>query len=85
MPTVKKSKNGSGGIKWITHDQAMALLDARAKRVLNISGAEFVSRWKAGEYKNVDSADCPGVIELALLAPVAETKNGRKESKRGVR
>lgn len=80
MRVAKNVKRG--GIKWVTRDQAMALLDARARRVLNISGAEFVTRWKAGEFKNIDSGDCPGVIELALLAPKLRKSRGRKKQRR---
>jgi hypothetical protein len=80
MPVVKKVE----GIKWVSRKQALDLLDARARRVLNMSGAEFVAKWKAGKFKNLDSADCPGVISVALLAPASEKPSrGRKNKKRG--
>jgi hypothetical protein len=81
MPVAKKVD----GIKWVTREQAMALLDARARRVLKMSGKEFVVKWKAGEFKNMDSADCPGVISVALLASASERPRGRKKQKRGKR
>ena len=82
---VAKRFRHDGSIKWITRDKAMALLDARARRVLKISGAEFLEKWDAGKFKNMDSADCPGVIELALLAPAARSSRGRKKQKRSQR
>lgn len=81
MPVAKKR----GVMKWITQDEAMRLLDARARRVLNISGDEFVKRWKAGQYRDMDSGDCPGVIELALLAPTSGTSRARKRKRRSGR
>lgn len=81
MPVAKKSS----GIRWITRDEANAIVDARARRVLNISGAEFVEKWRAGEFRTLDSDQCPGVIELALLAPESRRSGGRKKQKRGNR
>jgi hypothetical protein len=82
MSVVKKVD----GIKSVTREQALALLDARAKRVLNMSGDEFVVKWKAGEFKNMDSADCPGVIGVALLASASERPcRARKKQKRSKR
>ena len=79
MPVAKKVD----GIRWLTPEQALALLDARARRVLNMSGKEFVAKWKAGEFKNMDSADCPGVIGVALLASASERPHrARKKQKR---
>lgn len=83
MPVLKRVKHDA--IKWVTRDQAMALLDARARRVLNMSGSEFATKWKAGEFRNLDSGDCPGVIELALLAPRSRKLHGRKKQKRSHR
>ncbi len=67
MPVAKK--NSISGIEWASGEKAAALLDARARRVLKISGEEFISQWKAGKFRDLDSDDCPGIIELAILAP----------------
>lgn len=82
MPYVAAEKVKDTGIKWATRQEAAALLNARAKRVLKMSGEEFVAKWRAGEFKNLDSGDCPGVIELALLAPQSRKSRGRKKQKR---
>jgi hypothetical protein len=51
-----------------------------------MSGKEFVVKWKAGEFKNMDSADCPGVIGVALLASASERpRRARKKQKRSKR
>jgi hypothetical protein len=82
MPGTKKVE----GIKWVKREQARALLDARARRVLNMSGNEFVAKWKAGKFRNIDSGDCPGVISVALLATASERPSrGGKKQKRGKR
>lgn len=80
MPVTKKTK-----FNWVSGAQAFALLDARARRVLKMSGQEFVEKWKAGYFKDMDSTDCPGVIGVALLAPTGESKRGRKNKKRSKR
>lgn len=80
MPVAKK--NRTHGTKWVTRLQAKAVLDARARRVLNISGDEFIAKWNAGEFRKMDSGDCPGVIELALLAPKTGKLRARSKQKR---
>jgi hypothetical protein len=72
-------------IKWITEKKAKSILDDCAKRVLKISGDEFVSRWKSGQFRQMDSTDCPGVIELALLVPPTKKSSARKKQTRGNR
>jgi hypothetical protein len=76
MPVVKKTK-----LNWVSGAEALALLDRRARRVLNMSGEEFIEKWESGHFKNMDSGDCPGVIGVALLAPTG-TSRGRKNKKR---
>jgi len=66
-------------VKWITRREAAAIVDAHARRVLGVSGQQFISKWKAGKYRALDSDACPGVIELALLAPLPRRARGRKK------
>ena len=68
------------GVRWVTRHEANEMLEARARRVLNIGAKEFISRWRSGKYRNMDADTCPGVIELALLAPLPKIKRGRKKS-----
>jgi hypothetical protein len=49
-----------------------AIVDKRAKAVLGVSGSTFMRRRRRGEYVHLDADDCPGIVELALLAPSIE-------------
>ena len=72
------------GVKWITRSEAATIVDSHAKRVLGISAQKFISNWKAGKYRKLDSDACPGVVELAMLAPLPRRASG-KVSKRSSR
>lgn len=78
MPAAPKSK----GVRWITRREAQAMVDSHAQRVLGISAKKFISNWKAGKYRKLDSDECPGVVELALLAPIPRRAIGGKNGKR---
>jgi hypothetical protein len=80
MPQSVK-KRIVAGVKWVNRREAAAIVDARAQRVLGVSGQVFISKWKAGKYRKLDSDACPGVIELALLAPLPRRASGRKNGK----
>ena len=69
------------GVKWVNRREAAAIVDAHAQRVLGVSGQVFISKWKAGKYRKLDSDACPGVIDLALLAPLPRRVSGRKNGK----
>ena len=84
MPAIKKKKKTSG-IKWVSKAEFSEMVDSRARRVLGISAEQFLARWKTGQYRKLDTDTCPGVIELALLAPLPRRKSGGKKSKRSRR
>jgi hypothetical protein len=69
-------------VKWITRKEADAMVESQAQRVLGISAQKFISNWKAGQYRKLDSDDCPGIIELALMAPLPRRTSGRKKRTR---
>jgi hypothetical protein len=83
VPAVKKNKTIE--VRWISKNEFRKVLDTKAKRVLNVTADQFITRWKAGRYRKLDTDTCPGVIELAILAPLPRLKSGRKNSKRGSR
>lgn len=56
-------------IRWITKDEMKSIVDKRARSVLKISGTSFIRNRKSGAYAKLDADMCPGIIELALLAP----------------
>jgi len=51
-----------------TRDEGVALLDRAARESLNISGDEFLARWDAGEYEDMDD---PAITRVAMLIPFA--------------
>jgi hypothetical protein len=56
------------GVKELTADEARAHFDAQARRLLGMSGAEFLRRLDAGEF--TDQVDLPGPVGyLAALSP----------------
>lgn len=78
MPQSTK-KRVLSRVKWVNRREAAAIVDAHARRVLGVSGRKFIAEWKAGKYRALDSDACPGVIELALLAPLPRRARGRKK------
>ena len=82
MPVVLKKRSG---VKWITRNEAAEMVDSHARRVLGISAEKFVENWKAGKYRKLDSDECPGVVELAMLAPLPRRAIGGKVTKRSRR
>lgn len=50
----------------LTGDEARAEFDRRSRRLLGMSGVEFLRRWDAGEL----DADDDRVAELAFLSPL---------------
>lgn len=57
-----------GGIRELSYEEGWALLDERAREFLGIGADEFLHRWDAGEYANVDRSE---VIHVAMLIPFA--------------
>ena len=60
-------------IRWLTPEEGRDLFDAEARRVMGMSGEEFIRRWEAGEYREI--ADTSGnlhIMRLAALIPFAQ-------------
>jgi len=56
--------------------EARALFNRQTRRLLNLSGDEFLARWEAGDYRDLpDTPEGRHVGYLALLIPF-----GRKQS-----
>lgn len=60
-------------------DEAFQLLDATAKRYLDISGTEFLARWDAGVYHNSELNN--RAMRVALLIPMVRLTSARKKSR----
>ncbi|MCC7363557.1 MAG: hypothetical protein IT303_04225 [Dehalococcoidia bacterium] len=65
MTTAHQLDAGNDGIREYTCDEGEALLDARARQLLGISGPEFRRRWAAGEYDGQEERD--EVWQVAFL------------------
>lgn len=68
-------------VKWVDKHEFASMVDKRARRVLGVSANTFITRWKRGSYRKLDADTCPGVVELAILAPLPRTKGARSNSK----
>lgn len=53
--------------KGLTHEEALAMFDETARRYLNMSGEEFLRRWKTRDFEDPDSFE---VIHVSVLAPL---------------
>ena len=53
----------------LSQDEARDVFDQVVRREMGIAGAEFLRRWDAGEWADVDLDDVPGLGEVrAFLA-----------------
>ena len=68
-------------VKWASKREFDDMVEQRARRVLKLSTGKFISNWKLGKYRKLDSDTCPGVVELAILAPLPRKKSARKDTK----
>jgi hypothetical protein len=69
--------NGKREIEFLSPEEGEKLLDKQARRYLNMSGKEFVCRWKA---KKIKDPDRPEVMQVAFLIPFARVKHLIKPS-----
>jgi hypothetical protein len=68
---LTKKRRKAPCAQWITQEQANSLIEAHARQVVGVGRDEFKRNWKAGKYANLDSDDCPGIVELAIFAGVS--------------
>ena len=59
---------GTVQIDAIGQDEGAQILDATARRLLHMSGAEFVERWNRGD---TDDMDHVAAMKVAMLIPLA--------------
>jgi hypothetical protein len=50
-------------------DEGAALFDRTAQACMGMSGAEFLRAWDAGEFKDMNWDDVPGLAEVATALP----------------
>jgi hypothetical protein len=57
-------------IQWLTDEEARAIFDEEARKVMGMSGEEFLRRYDAGEFDAVlDDSDYPALMRLVSLIP----------------
>lgn len=55
-------------LRWVRGAAGRRMLDEQARRLLGISGDEFLRRWEAGEYADrYDDLESPEIRRLARL------------------
>ena len=63
------------GVHWIGDEEARAIFDAEARRVMGMSGAEFLRRYDAGEFD--DRPDTSAEADLDYWGLVLSIPFGR--------
>lgn len=63
----------------LSQDESRILLDAAARRYLNITGDEFLRRWDAGYFK--ESYCDTRATRVAMLIPMVRPTVARKKSR----
>jgi len=59
-------------VRFATPEEGRELFDEQARKLMGMSGEEFIRRWDAGEYDEI--FDTPGhrhILHLAFLIPFA--------------
>lgn len=51
----------------LTYEEALAMFDETARYYLNMSGEEFLRRWKENDFEDPDSVD---VAHVGIMAPL---------------
>jgi Fe-S cluster biosynthesis and repair protein YggX len=54
-------------VEYLTREEALAMFDETARRCLNMSGEEFLRRWKADDFEGFDDFE---VTHVGILAPL---------------
>lgn len=65
--TVERTEHG---VRWLSDEEARTLFDAKARRVMAMSGDEFLRRYDAGEFDTIpDDLDHLDFWSLVLSIP----------------
>jgi hypothetical protein len=66
MPTKQPT---TSGLKPVSRDEGVAILDRQARKYLHMSGDEFAQRYRAGTIEDPDRSE---VLRVAMLLPLAD-------------
>jgi hypothetical protein len=57
-------------VVYMTEDDAVEAFDRTARREMDMSGADFLRRWDAGEWADADLDDVPGLVDVWMMLPL---------------
>jgi hypothetical protein len=67
-----RSEHRDDGVRFLSREEARELFDARARELMGMSGEEFLQRYDAGEFDEIeDTPEDPGIIHLLMIRPLA--------------
>ncbi len=67
---AETAERTESGVRWLTDEEARAAFDAEARRVMGMSGEEFLRRYDAGEFDDVpDDWEHMDFTALEMLIP----------------
>lgn len=68
MATTRHSQIETDDVLFLTPDEEWRVFDSQARRLLDMSGEEFLRRWNAGEFDAIaDTAAHPHIMVVALI------------------
>ena len=79
---MPKAKNRIVGIKIVSAAGFRKALDSRARRVLGVSGSEFIKRYSSGSLGPRSLDRKPGTLALATLCSFTKDQSASKKQKR---
>jgi hypothetical protein len=68
---VPTKTEATGGVVYVDSRESADLFDQIAHKYMGISGTEFLARWDAGEFEDMNWDDIPGLAEVATALPFA--------------
>jgi hypothetical protein len=76
-PEHVDDEHADDGIRFLDDDEARAQFDRQARRLLGISGEEFLRRYDAGEYNRaLDDSEIDNVRALIMLTDLVRSNSG---------
>ena len=65
----QRSEDLTSAVEYLSHEDALDLLDRQARKFLNLSGPEFVQAYRDGTLEDPHSL---AVLRVAVLLPLAD-------------
>ena len=57
-------------VKELSEQEADELFDRICRREMGVTGAEFLRRWDAGDFADVDVDSVPGLTDVVMALPM---------------